>query len=86
MTEKDFEDVIAGFVKEAKKARQWESDFSPGIGVTMLQRALLTRWAMEQPDIRTIIEAARKFKDVVLYTMAGLAVGRLGEEATENAD
>jgi hypothetical protein len=56
-----------------------------GIGVTTLKRALLTKWAMSATR-RQVIEAAHKFKDPILYLFAGLAVGKIGEEAPEAVD
>jgi hypothetical protein len=36
-----------------------------------------------KPEIE---EAARKFKDPILYVLSALAVGKLGEKAPENVD
>jgi hypothetical protein len=47
--------------------------FSMGIGLTTLKRALLTKWAMGA-TLDEVKAAAKKFKDPVLYSLAGLTV------------
>lgn len=51
------------------KAR--DPQFRQGIGVATLKRAAMTRWAM-QASKEDVIEAAKRFKDPVLYGLAGL--------------
>jgi hypothetical protein len=57
-----------------------EGSFERGIGATSLKRYLLTKWAMTHSR-REVVEAARKFSEPVLYTLAGLAVGKMGEKS-----
>jgi hypothetical protein len=53
--------------------------FRMGIGVSTLKRALMTKWAMSatQEEVKA---AAKKFKDPVLYSLAGLTVANEGEK------
>lgn len=47
--------------------------FQQGIGVATLKRAAMTRWALGASK-EDVIEAAKRFKEPVLYSLAGLFV------------
>lgn len=53
------------------KAR--DPKFQQGIGVATLKRAAMTRWAMNSTK-EDVIEAAKRFREPVLYSLAGLFV------------
>jgi hypothetical protein len=65
--------------------KEKDPGFRQGIGETSLKRALMTRWASGAKR-REVIEAAKRFKEPILYALGTLAASKALEKVSEKGD